>query len=97
MVQGGLSPWQGSALAADPPGITGISARERTLQIMALLVNGREVWYKTQKELAPVDHAVDLSAWAGETISLTLRVEALGSGRYGWAHWVQLQVPTGGR
>lgn len=58
----------------------------------ALVVNGREVWYKTQKELPPVDHAVDLSAWAGETISLTLRVEALGNERYDWAHWVRPQV-----
>lgn len=50
------------------------------------------MWYKIQKELAPVEEVVDLSAWAEETILLTLRVEAGGSERYDWAPWVRPQI-----
>ena len=58
----------------------------------AIVIQGREVWSGHQKELAPIDHEVDLSAWAGQTIRLTLRVGAQGNERYDWANWVRPQI-----
>ncbi|UCH34375.1 MAG: DUF4838 domain-containing protein [Armatimonadota bacterium] len=58
----------------------------------AVLVDGAEVWAGEQRGLAPVEHEVDLSAWAGKAIDLTLRVNALGNERYDWANWVRPQV-----
>jgi hypothetical protein len=59
-----------------------------------VLVDGKEVWSVEQKDLAPADHQVDLSGSAGKTISLTLRVDALGNGAYDWSCWVRPQVQT---
>jgi len=58
----------------------------------AILVDGGEVWGATQKELAAVDHALDLSAWAGKSVKLTLRVDALGNEKYDWANWARPQI-----
>jgi hypothetical protein len=38
------------------------------------------------------DHALDLSAYAGRTISLTLRVNALANNSYDWANWVEPRI-----
>ena len=45
----------------------------------AVLIDGKEAWSGEQKERLPVAHSLDLSQWAGKTISLTLRVNALGT------------------
>jgi hypothetical protein len=58
----------------------------------SVLVNGKEAWTTTQKELPPVEREVDLSAWAGKTIQLTLRVDGLGNIQHDWANWVRPQV-----
>ena len=60
----------------------------------AVLVDDKEVWSSEQKDLAPVDHQLDLSSLAGKTISLTLRVDALGNGAYDWSCWVRPQIQT---
>ena len=44
----------------------------------AVLVDGQEAWSGEQKDRLPVHHALDLSQWAGKTISLTMRVDAWG-------------------
>jgi hypothetical protein len=61
-----------------------------------ILVDGKEVWSGEQKEMAPVEHSVDLSGWAGKTIALTLRVDALGNGAYDWSCWVRPQIEVSG-
>jgi len=38
------------------------------------------------------DHSLDLSAYAGQTIGLTLRVNALGDSGADWANWVEPKV-----
>lgn len=38
------------------------------------------------------DHAIDLSACAGKTVSLTLQVNALSNNSFDWAHWVEPRV-----
>ncbi|MCL5102768.1 MAG: DUF4838 domain-containing protein [Armatimonadetes bacterium] len=38
------------------------------------------------------DHVLDLSAYAGRTISLILRVNALADNSYDWANWVEPRV-----
>lgn len=38
------------------------------------------------------DQALDLSAYAGRTLKLTLRVNALGNNEYDWANWVEPRV-----
>jgi len=58
----------------------------------AILVNGQEVWSSEQKKLAPENHELDFSGWAGKTISLTLRVDAMGDGSYDWSCWVRPQI-----
>ena len=60
----------------------------------AVLVDDKEVWSSEQKDLAPVDHQLDLSSSAGKTISLTLRVDALGNGAYDGSCWVRPQIQT---
>lgn len=72
----------------------GTCFRERTANGVGftVLVDGKKVWTGEQKDMAPVDHSVDLSAWAGKTIALTLRVDALGNGAYDWSCWVRPQV-----
>ena len=58
----------------------------------AILVAGDPIWTIEQKELAPVDHQLDLSRWAGKTIPLTLLVDALGNAEYDWSCWVRPQI-----
>ena len=58
----------------------------------AVLVEGKEYWSHQQRELAPVDHELDLSGWAGRRVRLTLRVEAGPTDSYDWANWVRPQV-----
>lgn len=41
-------------------------------------------------------HQLDLSGCAGKTISLTLRVDALGNGRYDGSSWVRPQMEVSG-
>ena len=38
------------------------------------------------------DHAVDLSAYAGQTLKLTLRVNALANNTFDWANWVEPRI-----
>jgi len=57
-----------------------------------VLVNDKELWSEEQKERPPVKRRVDLSGWAGQTIALTLRTDALGNGAYDWSCWVLPQV-----
>ena len=57
-----------------------------------VLVDGQEIWSREQKDRAPVDHQLDLAGWAGKTISLTLRVDALGNSAYDWSCWVRPQI-----
>jgi len=38
------------------------------------------------------DHALDLLAYAGQTLKLTLRVNALANNAYDWANWVEPRV-----
>ena len=38
------------------------------------------------------DAALDLSAYAGQTLKLTLRVNALTNNTYDWANWVEPRV-----
>jgi hypothetical protein len=38
------------------------------------------------------DHALDLSAYAGQTLKLTLRVNALANNAYDWANWVEPRI-----
>jgi len=42
-----------------------------------------------------MDDELHLSAWAGQTIRLTLRVVAQGNERYDWANWVPPQIFVG--
>jgi len=58
----------------------------------AVLVDGDEVWASEQQTLAPADLQLGLSRWAGKTISVTLRVDAMGNGAYDWSSWVRPQV-----
>ncbi len=58
----------------------------------SILVNGKEAWTTTQKELAPIEREVELSAWAGKAIQLTLRVDGLGNIQHDWANWVRPQI-----
>jgi hypothetical protein len=38
------------------------------------------------------DHTVDLSSYAGQTVSLTLRVNAMGNNANDWANWVEPRI-----
>jgi len=61
-----------------------------------VLADGKEAWSSEQKDLDPVDHEVDLSGWAGKTVSLTLRVDAMGNGANDWSCWVRPQIAVVG-
>jgi len=65
---------------------------------MSILVADRELWSERQaKQYQPADHALDLSAFAGQTITLILRVDALGDNTGDWANWLRpviLSDPT---
>jgi hypothetical protein len=52
-------------------------------------VNGAEVWRTHQTKEPSVPHEIDLTPYAGQTIELTLAVDAMGNTSYDWAHWVQ--------
>jgi len=58
----------------------------------AVLVEGEQAWSAVQRELPAVPRQVDLSAWAGRQVRLTLRVDALESDSHDWANWVRPQV-----
>ena len=50
-----------------------------------------------QDNLLPVkdpfsDQALDLSAYAGQNLTLTFRVNALANNTYDWANWVEPRV-----
>ena len=55
----------------------------------AVLVDGDEVWHTVQSDEEPVSHEIDLTPWAGRTVAVTLRMDALGDTSYDWAQWVQ--------
>ena len=57
-----------------------------------VLVDGTPVWSGEQKEQPAAAHEADLSAWAGRSVPLTLRVNAVGTPARDWANWVQPQV-----
>jgi hypothetical protein len=38
------------------------------------------------------DQALDLSAYAGQSFKLTLRINALGNNMYGWANWIEPEI-----
>jgi len=57
---------------------------------MSVSVGGRDVWNEVQPtQNQPRAHSVDLTAWAGARIALTLRVDALGNNGADWAHWLR--------
>lgn len=78
----------------------------------SVLVNGEELWTKTQTSylsseektaksahdnIMPTedpftDNAIDLSAYANQTIKLTLRVNAINNSEHDWANWVQPRI-----
>ena len=61
------------------------------------LLDGKELWSGEQKDQAPRDHQLDLSSWAGKTVSLTLRVDAIdGDDAYDWSCWVHPQIEISG-
>jgi hypothetical protein len=62
---------------------------------MSILVADRELWSETQATPnQPADHALDLAAFAGQTITLVLRVDALGDNIGDWAIWLRPVVLT---
>jgi len=58
----------------------------------AIRIDGHEVWQRTQQEVAPLDHELDLSPWAGRSVALTLDVHALGNETHDWANWLRPQI-----
>ena len=57
---------------------------------MSVLVGGQELWSETQAQAnRPAAHSLDLRAFAGQTIALTLRVDALGDNTGDWSNWLQ--------
>lgn len=60
-----------------------------------LAPNGAEA--RPQDNLLPVrdpfsDQDLDLSAYAGQTLKLTLRVNALANNQYDWANWIEPRI-----
>ena len=68
---------------------TVLTARSEDGVGFAVLVDGRQVWSAKQRVGAATEHSLDLSAHAGRTIQLTLRVDALGNATYDWANWLR--------
>ena len=60
----------------------------------SVLVDGVELWSHSQKTVASQAHEIDLTAWAGKAISLTLRVNPLMNSTYDWANWVWPRIAT---
>jgi hypothetical protein len=57
---------------------------------MAIAVAGRDLWAGRQTVPGqPADHSVDLSAFAGQTVTMILRVDALGNNTGDWANWLR--------
>ena len=57
---------------------------------MSILVDGAEVFAETQTEKdKPRMHEVDLSAQAGKTVAVMLRVDAIGNNAADWSHWLR--------
>jgi len=71
---------------------TGFSGPTTNGVLFAVLVDGHEVWRVEQRDLAVANHMLDLSEWGGQTVALTLRVNALGDPGYDWANWVRPQI-----
>ncbi len=62
---------------------------------MTILVDGGELWSETQTQQDhPTRHNLELSAYAGQTIGLTLRVDALKNNGADWANWLQPVIVT---
>ena len=59
-----------------------------------VLVDGKERFRAEQTTVAPIDRTVDLTDQAGKTITLTLRINALGNTAYDWANWVEPRLKT---
>ncbi|PIY37402.1 MAG: hypothetical protein COZ06_33005 [Armatimonadetes bacterium CG_4_10_14_3_um_filter_66_18] len=59
----------------------------------AVLVDGKEAWAEKQTAAEqPTAHTLDLSANAGQTIQLTLRVDSLKDAGNDWANWLRPAV-----
>jgi len=57
---------------------------------MSVAVNGKELWSETQpRKEQSHPAAVDLSAYAGQSIQLTLHADARGNNAGDWSHWLQ--------
>jgi hypothetical protein len=62
---------------------------------MTILVDDAELWSETQtRQDHPRMHALDLSAYAGKTVRLTLRVDALRNDGADWANWLRPVIVT---
>jgi len=62
---------------------------------MSVAVNDKELWSETQlQKEQPHRGLVDLSAYAGQSIQLTLRVEARGNNAGDWSNWLRPVVVT---
>ena len=62
---------------------------------MTILAADRELFSETQaKANQPTDHTLDLSAFAGQTITLTLRVDAQGDNTGDWSNWLRPVILT---
>jgi hypothetical protein len=55
-------------------------------------VNGRELWSEPRAAATSALNELDLTRFGGNTISLTLSVDALGNASYDWAHWLRPAV-----
>jgi hypothetical protein len=57
---------------------------------MSVAVNGKELWSETQvRKGQPHQGMVDLSAYAGQSIRLALRVDARGNNAGDWSNWLR--------
>lgn len=73
----------------------GFSGPTRNGARFAVRVDGREVWGATRTEASFSSRTIDLSAWAGKAIELTLQVDALGDTGYDWACWARPTIRPG--
>jgi hypothetical protein len=68
---------------------TGFTGPTQNGARFTVLVEGQNLFSTEQTSTKPVRHEVDLSAFAGRTVSLALRVNALGNSTHDWAVWVR--------
>jgi len=62
---------------------------------MSVLVDGHELWSETQTgQDQPRTHVLDLTDHAGQTVQLTLRVDALKNNGADWANWLRPVIVT---